>query len=52
MGCGGLGFGGGGGYLSLGSPQQVLLLLKDGVHTFEKLHALLGNPAKKEEKTD
>lgn len=33
-------------YLSLGSSQHVLLLLKDGVDTLKELGALLGNPAK------
>lgn len=42
----------GGGYLSLGSPQHVLLFLKDGIHTLKELHALLGNPAKKRELID
>lgn len=37
---------GGGGYLSLGGPQHVLLLLKDGVHTLKELGALPGDPAK------
>lgn len=37
---------GGGGYLSLGGPQHVLLLLKDGVHALKELGALLGDPAK------
>lgn len=37
----------GGGYLGLGSPQHVVLLLKDGIHALKELHALLGNPAKK-----
>lgn len=42
----------GGGYLSLGSPQHVLLFLKDGIHTLKELHALLRNPAKKREQID
>lgn len=33
-------------YLSLGSPQHVLLLLKDGVDALKELGALLGDPAK------
>lgn len=40
------------GYLSLGSPQHVLLFLKDGIHTFKELRALLRNPAKEREQTD
>ena len=37
------------GYLSLGSPQHVLLFLKDSVHSLKELCTLLGNPAKKRE---
>lgn len=33
-------------YLSLGSPQHVLLLLKDGVDALKELGALFGDPAK------
>lgn len=40
------------GYLSLGGPLHVLLLLEDGIHTLKELHALFGNPAKKRELID
>lgn len=40
-----------GGYLGLGSPQHVLLLLKDGIHTLKELHALLGNPVETRKQT-
>lgn len=33
-------------YLSLGSPQHVLLLLKDGIDALKEFGALFGNPAK------
>lgn len=34
-------------YLSLRAPQQVLLFLKDTIHSFKELYTLLWNPAKK-----